>query len=98
MTRPVATALDHKEGIRFMLPDEKSMLTTEEKGILTALLEGQRTTEALLKAVLANLGTLSADVAAVREQVGDLLARERHLLHKTAEIEADISMLKQRRM
>ncbi|HEY3365680.1 MAG TPA: hypothetical protein VGK74_11545 [Symbiobacteriaceae bacterium] len=80
-----------------MTPAEKSALTAEERNILAALPEGQRTTEALLKAVLANLGQLTAEVATIKDQVVDSAARERHLLHKTAEIEADVSVLKQRR-
>jgi|GEM_PF-4848937 len=80
-----------------MAAEAKSMLTTEERGIMTALLEGQRTTEALLKAVLTSLDLLTAEVSAMKEQLADVGARERHLVHKTAEIEAEVAVLKQRR-
>ncbi len=78
-------------------------MNAEERDILRALYDGQRVAEAerksdraLLEAIMAKLDGLMADVGAMKEEIGELNARDRYFIHKLGEHEAEISVVKHR--
>lgn len=78
-------------------------MNAELEAILNALLESRKILEAKLDAVdtrLEAIGTrleaVAVDVAAIKEQIGDMNARDQYFMQKTGELEAELFVLKQR--
>jgi chromosome segregation ATPase len=85
-------------------------LNSETKAILDALLESRKIVEAKLETMDTKLGTMdtklgtmdtklgtmATDIAEIKERLTDMETIDRHLLHKTAELEADLTLVKRR--
>ncbi len=78
-------------------------MDAEDKEILRALLAGQQALVATVQGIEARLDRIEAtlervviDVGVIKEQLKDLEAVDRFMMHRSAEIEAELEVIKRR--
>jgi len=79
------------------------VLNAETNAILSALMESRKLLESKLEALdnkveamNDKLESVAADVAAMKEHLADMSARDQYLMQKTGELEAELFVVKRR--